>query len=74
MHICEKVGLRLMRQECLVVAKPRRRRYGSYLGEISPAPENVINRDFPAGALHEKWLAAPTTAGLDGWHASRMLS
>ncbi len=26
----------------------KRRRYGSYLGEISPAPENLINRDFQA--------------------------
>lgn len=45
-----------MKQEGLVVAKPKRRRYGSYLGEISPAPENLINRDFQAGAPNEKWL------------------
>ena len=30
--------------------------YGSYLGEISPAPENLINRDFQAGMPNEKWL------------------
>lgn len=36
--ISEKVVQRLMKQEQLVVAKPRRRRFGSYLGEISPAP------------------------------------
>jgi transposase InsO family protein len=47
---------RLMKQESLVVAKPKRRRYASYLGEISPAPENIINRDFQAGAPNEKWL------------------
>ena len=35
---------------------PRRRRYGSYLGEISPAPENLINRDFQASTSNEKWL------------------
>ncbi|MFM9928402.1 IS3 family transposase, partial [Variovorax sp. H27-G14] len=40
----------------LVAATPKRRRYGSYLGEISPAPENLINRDFTAGAPNEKWL------------------
>lgn len=45
-----------MRQECLVVAKAKRRRYGSYLGEVSPAPENLVNRDFTAVALNEKWL------------------
>ena len=45
-----------MKQECLVVAANRRRRYGSYLGEISPAPENLINRDFQAATPNEKWL------------------
>jgi putative transposase len=48
LHISEKVVQRLMKQECLVVAANRRRRYGSYLGEISPAPENLIHRDFQA--------------------------
>lgn len=45
-----------MKQESLVVAKPKRRRYASYLGEISPAPANIINRDFQAAAPNEKWL------------------
>ena len=54
--ISEKVVQRLMKQESLVVSKPKRRRYGSYLGEISPAPENLINRDFQAAAPNEKWL------------------
>ena len=45
-----------MKQESLVVAKPKRRLYASYLGEISPAPENIINRDFQAAAPNEKWL------------------
>lgn len=54
--VSEKVVQRLMKQENLVVSKPKRRRYGSYLGEISPAPENLINRDFRATAPNEKWL------------------
>jgi transposase InsO family protein len=54
--ISGKVVQRLMKQERLVVAKPKRRRYGSYLGEISPAPENIINREFQAAASNEKWL------------------
>ncbi|MDC7689805.1 IS3 family transposase [Vogesella indigofera] len=54
--LSEKVVLRLMKQEQLVAATPKRRRYGSYLGEISPAPENLINRDFQAAAPNEKWL------------------
>ena len=54
--ISEKVVQRLMKQERLVVAANKRRRYGSYLGEISPAPENIINRDFQAETPNEKWL------------------
>lgn len=56
MSISGKVVQRLMRQECLVVAANKRHRYGSYLGEISPAPENLINRDFQAVTPNEKWL------------------
>ncbi|PJI95821.1 transposase InsO family protein [Acidovorax sp. 69] len=54
--ISEKVVQRLMKQAHLVVPKPKKRRYASYLGEISPAPENIINRDFQASAPNEKWL------------------
>ncbi|WP_211445261.1 IS3 family transposase [Collimonas humicola] len=54
--ISEKIVQRLMKQERLIVATPKRRRYGSYLGEISPAPENLINRDFQAATPNEKWL------------------
>ena len=56
LSLSEKVVQRLMKQECLVVATPKRRRYGSYLGEISPAPENLLNRNFRAAAPNEKWL------------------
>ena len=56
MNISEKVVRRLMKQECLVALKRRRRRYGSYMGEISPAPDNLLNRDFSASAPNEKWL------------------
>ena len=54
--ISEKVVRRLMRQEGLAAATTRRRRYGSYGGEIGPAPENIINRDFYAAAPNQKWL------------------
>ena len=56
MNISEKVVRRLMKQECLVAATSKRRRYGSYMGEISPAPDNLVNRDFSARAPNEKWL------------------
>lgn len=45
-----------MRQEDLTAATAKRRRYGSYLGEISPAPENLIDRDFRAASPNEKWV------------------
>lgn len=54
--ISEKVVRRLMKQACLVAATSKRRGYGSYMGEISPAPDNLLNRDFSAGAPNEKWL------------------
>lgn len=57
----EKVVDRLMKQECLMVAKPKRRRYGSYLGEISPGPENLLNRNFTALVLRMR----------NGWPTSR---
>ena len=56
LRLSEKVILRLMKQESLRVAVNKKRRYGSYLGEISPAPDNVINRDFQAQTPNEKWL------------------
>jgi putative transposase len=56
MNLCEKVLRRLRKQEQLVAPPPKRRRYGSYLGEISPAAENIINRDFHADTPNAKWL------------------
>ncbi|WP_322052996.1 IS3 family transposase [Paraburkholderia bannensis] len=54
--LSEKVVRRLMKQGGLQAARPRRRRYRSYIGEISPAPDNIINRDFHANAPNEKWV------------------
>ena len=56
LKISEKVVRRLMKQECLVTTARKRRRYGSYMGEIGPAPENLLNRDFRASTPNEKWL------------------
>ncbi len=56
MSLSEHVVRRLMKPERLTVATTRRRRYASYPGEIGPAPENLINRDFQAAAPKEKWL------------------
>lgn len=54
--LSEKVVQRLMKQERLQAARPKRRGYRSYVGEVSPAPENIIDRDFHANAPNEKWL------------------
>jgi len=56
LNISEKVVRRLMKQESLVPVARKRRRYGSYMGEISPAPDNLLNRNFSASAPNEKWL------------------
>lgn len=47
-RLSEKVVRRLMVEEQLVVSRNRRRRYSSYCGEIGPAPDNLIARDFKA--------------------------
>lgn len=55
-RISEKIVRRLMKQERLVVAAVKRRRYSSYQGEVGAAPQNLLNRDFQAGAPNRKWL------------------
>ena len=55
-NISEKVVRRLMKQQSLVPIARRRRRFGSYMREIGPAPDNLLNRDFSASAPNEKWL------------------
>ena len=52
----EKVVRRLVREQNLSVRKVKKRKYSSYQGEITPAVENVINRDFHAEKPNEKWL------------------
>lgn len=52
----EKVVRRLMAEEGLVVHRTRRNRFKTYIGELSPAPENIIARDFRSSAPNEKWL------------------
>ena len=56
LNISEKVVRRLVKQECLVAVTSKRRRYGSYMGEISPAPDNLLNCNFIAEAPNEKWF------------------
>ena len=55
-RVLEKVIRYLMKDENLVVKIKKRRKYNSYKGEITPAVENVIERDFYADAPNTKWL------------------
>ena len=54
--VSEKVIRRIMLEESLVVPRKQKRKYSSYLGEISPAVENIVARDFRAEQPNVKWL------------------
>jgi transposase InsO family protein/transposase-like protein len=54
--VSEKVIRRIMNEEKLVVPCRVKRKYKSYMGEITPAVENVIARNFQAEAPNTKWL------------------
>ena len=56
LRVSEKIVRRIMREEGLVARIPHRRRYSSYRGETTPAPDNLINRDFSACRPNMKWL------------------
>lgn len=52
----EKIVRRIMEEEHLIVQGKKKRKYSSYQGEITPAVENLIARDFHAEKPNEKWL------------------
>ena len=54
--VSEKVVRRIMRQENLVVLCTRRRQYNSYVGEVTPAVPNLVQRNFHADMPNELWL------------------
>jgi len=54
--VSEKVIRRIMGEGQLVVSCKRKRKYSSYMGEISPAVENLVDRDFHADVPNKKWL------------------
>lgn len=63
--VSEKVVRRLMAEEDLVVAySKKKKRWSSYAGEISEAPENLVERDFHADEPNKVWLADITEFGL----------
>jgi len=54
--VSEKVIRRIMNEEQLVVPCRVKRKYKSYMGEITPAAENLIARNFRADTPNTKWL------------------
>jgi transposase InsO family protein len=55
--VSEKVVRRVMKEDGLKARSSRKSlHYSSYLGECSPAPDNLQERDFHAGAPNQKWL------------------
>lgn len=56
--VSEKVVRRLMREENIEVhyATKRRYTYSSYIGEVSPAPGNLVHGNFHAARPNERWL------------------
>jgi len=54
--VSEKVVRRIMKEENLIVPFVKRKKFNSYKGEISPAVENLVNRDFHADKINSKWL------------------
>lgn len=56
-YVSEKVVRRLMREEAIEVHYARRRRkYSSYIGEITPAVEDLVKHNFHAGVPNTLWL------------------
>jgi len=45
-----------MLEENLMIKFSKRKRYSSYVGEITPAQPNRLNRNFKAEKPNEKWL------------------
>ena len=65
--VSEKAVRRIMREEGLAVSCAKRKaKCSSCKGEISDAPENLVNRDFRAAAPNEPWLTDITEFGLPG--------
>lgn len=66
--ISEKVVRRLMKEESIEVRyAKRKRKYSSYIGEITPAVKNLVDGDFNAAAPDELWLTDITEfAASDG--------
>jgi len=54
--VSEKVIRRIMKEKHIIVPYVKKKKYSSYVGEISPEVENIVNRDFHAAKPNAKWL------------------
>ncbi len=54
--LSEKGIRHIMKEEGLAAFVPKRVKYSSYLGEITPEVDNIISRDFHAKQPYEKLL------------------
>lgn len=54
--VSEKVVRRIMKEDDLIVYRPKMKKYNSYEGEITPAVENLLKRDFHADEPYKKLL------------------
>ena len=54
--ISEKIVRRIMKENHLVVKIKKTKKYSSYIGEISKAAENLINRNFHSDKPNQKML------------------
>ena len=54
--ISEKIIIRIMQEEKLIVHTTKRKGYSSYLGEITPEVPNIVDRNFHADAPNKVWL------------------
>jgi transposase InsO family protein len=55
-YVSEKVVRKIMNEEGLAVFSKKRRKYNSYKGDITPAVEDLVKRDFHADEPNELWL------------------
>ena len=62
--LSEKVIIRLMKEEKLIVYKPKARKSSSYRGEISPDIPNIIKHDFKSPKPNIKLLTDITEFAL----------
>lgn len=58
--LSEKGIRHIMKKEELAVFVPKRAKYSSYLGEITPEVDNIISRNFHAKQPYEKFLTDMT--------------